>query len=169
MKRAADSRSRSGCPPSPQQGNNTSADIPPQAAHPIRCSKVLGTNHAMRNVGSTLVPAHIIQIRTIRVCYTRTPVRPSGAPHRQGSALRTSPPNWPPQTTLPPSVTVWKSIDQNMITGRRAANAWARRHDRPVAPGACCLCCCCYWNACTLKSLSMASAPVVNTGRSSRL
>jgi|SRR5580693_1974068 hypothetical protein len=28
---------------------------------------------------------------------------------------------------------------------------------------------CCYWDACSLKSLSMASAPVVSTGRSSRL
>ena len=46
-------------------------------------------------------------------------------------------------------------------------NAQARRHDCPRGLGPCCQCC--YWDACTLKSLSMASAPVVSTGRSSRL
>jgi hypothetical protein len=60
-----------------------------------------------------------------------------------------------------------KSI-YNMITGssgpeRTGTSAGSSRGTRW-----CCLCCC-YWNACTLKSLSMASAPVVNTGRSSRL
>jgi len=42
----------------------------------------VNTNRAMRDIGSTLITAHIIQIRTIWTCYTRTPVRPSGAPNR---------------------------------------------------------------------------------------
>ena len=102
LERAADFRSRLGCSPSHQPGNSTGADITPQAAHPIRCcsrwtrTALCATLARRWSLRTSSRSGHMDVLHA----YAGTAVRCAESVR---SALPTSPPTWPPQTTLPPA------------------------------------------------------------------